>query len=260
MSTLEDDLRRLMANETEKLRVAPDLVDRVLRASRQKKTNRVRLTALATAVAVAGAVVPVYLVLGPNSVAVQGFGLGEPVAASETPRPDATGQAVPEPPAIDDFPPTPSPTPDLGDLGDGRAFGRVEVGYLPAGLQWSHWSLDLGDSYTTSWNYDGDKKGFYCVQIFVYEGQTVREVDERVRAYREEKEGRDVTIGDRTGYLLRQWVGEDGMKGTPSIFLSVGEGRTVEVMFSPAYAKRLGGDRTIDRELKKIAAGLTATG
>ena len=248
-----------MANETEKLRVAPDLVDRVLRASRQKKTNRVRLTALATAVAVAGAVVPVYLVLGPNSVAVQGFGLGEPVAASETPRPDATGQAVPDPPHRR-LPAHPSPTPDLGDLGDGRAFGRVEVGYLPAGLQWSHWSLDLGDSYTTSWNYDGDKKGFYCVQIFVYEGQTVREVDERVRAYREEKEGRDVTIGDRTGYLLRQWVGEDGMKGTPSIFLSVGEGRTVEVMFSSTFAKRLGGDRTVDRELKKIAAGLTATG
>ncbi|AWS45206.1 hypothetical protein [Streptosporangium sp. 'caverna'] len=260
MSTLEDDLRRLMANETEKLRVAPDLVDRVLRSSRRKKTNRVRLTALATAVAVAGAVVPVYLVLGPNSVAVQGFGLGGPVAASETPRPDATGQAVPEPPAIDDFPPTPSPTPDLGDLGDGRAFGRVRVGYLPAGLQWSHWSLDSGDSYTTSWNYDGDKKGFYCVQIFVYEGQAVQEADERVRAYREEKAGRDVTIGDRTGYLLRQWVGEDGLKGTPSLFLGVGEGRTVEVMFSPTFAKRLGGERTVDRELKKIAAGLTATG
>ncbi|MFC7649897.1 hypothetical protein ACFQX6_63365 [Streptosporangium lutulentum] len=132
------------------------------------------------------------------------------------------------------------------------------MGYLPAGLQWSHTSRDFGDSYTTSWNDDGDKNGFYCVQIFVYEGQAVREVDERVRTYREEKAGKDVTIGDRTGYLLRQWVGEDGLKGTPSLFLGVGEGRTVEVTFSPTFAERLGGDRAVDRELRRIAAGLTA--
>jgi hypothetical protein len=153
-----------------------------------------------------------------------------------------------------------SPTPDLGDLGDGKAFGRVKVGYLPDGLRRSHWSLDFGDRYTTAWNYEGDEDGSYRVQIYVYEGQAVGEVDERVRAYRDERQGEDVTIGDRTGYLLRQWVGEDGMEGTPSIFLSVGEGRMVEVMFSPTFAKRLGGERAVDRELKRIAAGLTAAG
>jgi hypothetical protein len=258
MSMLEDDLRRLMADETEKLRAAPDLVDRVLRSSRRKKTKRIRLAALATAVAVAGAVAPAYLILGPDSATVQGTKVGGPVAASETSQPDITSQTVPEPPAIDDFPPTPSATPDLGDLGDGRAFGRVKVGYLPDGLQWSHWSLNFGDQYTTSWNYDGDRNGFYCVQIYVYEGQAVQEVDERVLAYRDEGKGEEVTIGDRTGYLITQGVGEDGMKGTPTIILNVGEGRRVEVMFSPVYAKEFNGTEGVDRELKKIAEGLTA--
>ncbi|GAA4222740.1 hypothetical protein FHR32_003815 [Streptosporangium album] len=257
MSMLEDDLRRLMADETETLHAAPDLVDRVIRSSRKKKTTRVRLTALVTAVAVAGVMAPAYLILGSGSAPVPGTGAGGPVAAAETSQPGVTGQAVPEPPAIDDFPPTPSPTPDLGDLGDGKAFGSVKVGYLPDGLQWSHRSMDFGDSYTTSWNYDGDKTGFYCVQIYVYEGQAVQEVDERVRAYRDEGQGADVTIGDRTGYQIRQWVGEDGMAGTPTIILNMGEARRIEVMFSPVYAKKLNGDTAIGRELKKIAEGLT---
>jgi hypothetical protein len=255
MPTLEDDLRRLMADETAKLHAAPDLVNRVLRSSRRKKAKRVRLAALATAVAVAGVAAPSYLILGSGSVAVQGSRVGEPVAT-----PDITSQTVPEPPAIDDFPPTPSPTPDLGDLGDGRAFGRVKVGYLPDGLQWSHWSVDGGDSYTTSWNYDGDKHGFYCVQIYVYEGQAIQEVDESVRSYRDEGQGKDVTIGNGTGYLITQNVGEDGMKGTPTIFLSVGEGRRVRVTFSPVYAKEFDGIKGVDRELEKIAEGLTAAG
>lgn len=261
MSMFEDDLRRLMANETATLHAAPDLVGRVLRSSRRRKTRRVRLTALATTVAVAGAVAPAYLLLGPGSAAVPELGSGGPVAASATSQPASADQAVPEPPAIDDpAPPVPSPTPDLGDLGDGKAFGRVKVGYLPDSLQWSHWSLDFGDQYTTSWNYDGDRNGFYCVQIYVYEGQAVQEVDERVRSHRDEERGEEVAIGDRTGYLVTQGVGEDGTKGTPSLFLSVGEKRTVEVMFSPLFAKDLGGEKAVDRELKKIAEGLTAEG
>jgi hypothetical protein len=86
----------------------------------------------------------------------------------------------------------------------------------------------------------------------------VQEVDERVRGYRDEGQGEDVAIGDRTGYLITQWVGEDGLKGTPSLFLSVGEGRMAEVMFSPTFARKLGREKTVDRELKKIGEGLTA--
>ena len=255
---LEDDLRQMMADETAGLRAAPDLVGRVMRSTRSKRTRRVRLTALAAAVTVAGAVAPAYMVLAPGGVAAPEAGPGAAVAV-ETPRPDVTGQAPPSPPAIDDTPePDPSPPADLGDLGDGRAFGHVKVGYLPDGLRWSHWSLDRGDEYSTSWNHDGKADGFYCVQIYVYEGQAVQEVDARVRGYREAADGREVPIGGGTGYLVRQSVGEDGEKGTPSIFLSVGEGRRAEVMFSPAYAKEYDGDKTMENELVKIAEGLTA--
>ncbi|MFI6456801.1 hypothetical protein ACIBF6_35240 [Streptosporangium amethystogenes] len=255
MSIFEDDLRQIMANETARLRAAPDLVDRVLRSSRRKKANRVRFTALAAAVAVAGAAAPAYRILGPDSV-VPVSGPGERVVVSGPSQPGST-----EPPAIDDTPlPVPSETADLGDLGDGRAFGRVRVGYLPDGLRWSHWSLDGGDRYTTSWNHDGDENGSYCVQIYVYEGQAVGEVDERVQAYRDEGQGEEVTVGDRTGYLIRQWVGEDGMEGTPTLILNMGEGRRAEVMFSPVYAKEFENAGAVDRELKKIAEGLTADG
>ncbi|WP_405149160.1 hypothetical protein OG589_13635 [Sphaerisporangium sp. NBC_01403] len=257
----EDDLRQMMADETARLHAAPDLVDRVMRSSRRNRTKRIRLTAVATAVAVVGTVAPAYLVLAPGSAAVPQVLAGGPVAASETPRPDLTSQAVPEPPAIDDpATPIPSEPPNLGDLGDGKAFGRVKVGYLPDGLQWSHWSVDFGDRYTTSWNYDGDAEGFYCVQIYVYEGEAVQEVDDRVRSYSAEGKGKEVPVGDATGFLIRQWVGEDGMKGTPTIIVDVGEGRRAEVMFSPVYAKKLHSAKAIDRELKKIAKSLTATG
>ncbi|MBT2231308.1 hypothetical protein [Nonomuraea sp. NEAU-A123] len=248
MSTLEDHLRQIMADETAKLRAAPDLVDRVLRSRRRKK-RRVRFAALATSVAVAAAVVPAYLVLGPGSSIVQGPGLGpgEPVVTVETSQPDV--------PAIDDTPP--ARPKDLGDLGDGKAFGHVKVGYLPKGLRWHHWSVDFGDSYSTAWNYDGKASSFYCVQIYVYEGQAVQEVDDSEQTYRDKKKGKEVAVGDRTGYLIVQWVGEDGMKGTPTLFLNMGEGRRAEVMFSPVYAKKLGATKT-NRELLKIAEGLTA--
>ncbi|GIH93022.1 hypothetical protein ACFFMN_02480 [Planobispora siamensis] len=259
MSTLEDELHRLMGEETARLRAAPDLVDRVVRSTRRRhRTKRIGFTALVAAAAFAAAAVPAYLVLGPDSVAVPEPAVSGPAPASETSRPEATDEAAPEPPAIDDTIPAPSPTRDLGDLGDGKAFKSLRVGYLPKRLQWSHWSLDFGDKYTTSWNYDGDSNGFYCVQIYVHEGQAVQEVDERVQGYRDEGEGAEVAVGDRTGYLVRQGVGEDGGDGTPTLVLSVGEGRRVEVMFSPDYAKDLGGAEAVDRELKKIGENLTA--
>ncbi|MFC7590841.1 hypothetical protein ACFQYP_49545 [Nonomuraea antimicrobica] len=101
---------------------------------------------------------------------------------SETP----VASETPAPPAIDDTPSMPSEPPSFGDLGDGREFGRVKVGYLPEGLQWSNWSVNYGDRYTTSWNFDGDKNGFYCVQIYVHEGDAVLEVDNSVQVYRDE--------------------------------------------------------------------------
>ncbi|OUC96205.1 hypothetical protein [Streptosporangium minutum] len=248
---LEDDLRQIMADETARLRAAPDLVDRVIRSSRRRRTVRTRYVAVVAAAAVVGITIPTGLTLASGPAAVSG-----PAAAVVSP--DTTGSAVPqpfEPPPL----PTPSPTLDFGDLGDGKAFGRVKVGYLPDGLQWSHRSSDWGDAYTTSWNYDGDKNGFYCVQIFVQEGQAAQRSREAVQSYRDKSDGEEATIGDRTGYLVTQWVGEDGGKGTPTMFLDMGPERMAEIMFSPVFVKDLGTREAVERELKKIAEGLTAT-
>ncbi|MFI6512036.1 hypothetical protein ACIBCT_30915 [Streptosporangium sp. NPDC050855] len=257
-----DDLRRIMADEVERLHAPPDLVERVLRASRRKRANRIRFTALAVAVAVVGVVTPLFLDLGPDGSATGGSRPAGRITVSGTPGPDVTAGTTPEPPAIDDSGPPPASGPgDLGDLGDGRAFRSIRVGYLPEGLLWSNRSLNRGEEYTTSWDYDGDGNGAYCVQIYVHEGRAVQEADERVREYREEGTGKEVTFGDdRTGYLVRQWVGEDGGNGTPTLFLSLGEGRRVEVMLGPGYADDLGSPKVIDRELRRIATGLSAVG
>lgn len=238
MPTLEDRIRQIMADETAPLHAAPDLVERVIRSSRRKRT-RGRIAAVAASLAVV-ATAPLYLVAAPGAV--------QTPVVSETP----------EPPAIDDTPPVPSEPPNLGDLGDGRAFGHVKVGYLPDGLQWSPWSVDFGDRYSTSWNKDGDASRGYCVQIFVYEGAAVQEVEDRVRLHRQEGEGEETTVGDRTGYVVIANVGEDGMAGTPTLILNMGEQRRAEIMFSPPYAKEFGGAKAVERELSKIAEGLTA--
>ncbi|SPL88157.1 unnamed protein product [[Actinomadura] parvosata subsp. kistnae] len=241
MAALEDRIRHLMAEETAGLHVPPDLGLRVMRSARRRRRRSV-LAALATTVAVAGAA-PFYL------AAVAGSGPAPIV--TETP---------PPPPAVDDLPPTGRPTQkDLGDLGDGKAFGHVKVGYLPEGLRWQNWSVDFGDSYSTGYDYKGDKHGFYCVQIYVFEDEAVLEVDDRISIHRQEGEGQEVVIGDRTGYMVVQNVGEDGMKGTPTLFLDMGERRRAEISFSPVYAKDLRTSEAVDRELRKIAEGLTST-
>ncbi|MGN9846407.1 hypothetical protein ACTMTI_50690 [Nonomuraea sp. H19] len=250
MPTLEEEIRRLMADETARLHAAPDLAERVMRSSRSKR-KRAKAAAVAASVAVAAAAPIGYLTIG--SVATTGQ---EPTI---TAAPEPTTSTVLEPPAIDDTPPVPSDPPELGDLGDGKAFGHVKVGYLPERLQWSNWSVDFGDRYSTSYNFDGDKNGSYCVQIYMYEESAVQEVDDRIQQYRDEGDGEEVTIGGQTGYLVIQNVGEDGMKGTPTLFLRMGDRQRAEIMFSPTYAKEFSGAEAVSAELKKIAEGLTST-
>ncbi|MGP3934574.1 hypothetical protein [Nonomuraea sp. KM88] len=251
MPMLEEEIRQIMADETARLQATPDLAERVMRSSRGKR-KRTRAAALAASVAVIAAAPIGYVTVG--SVATTGR--PEP-AISAVPEP--TTSATLEPPAIDDTPPAPSPTPDFGDLGDGKEFGHVKVGYLPERLKWSNWSLDFGDRYTTSYNFDGDKNGFYCVQIYMYEEAAVQEVDDRIMQYRDEDDGEEITVGDRTGYLVIQEVGEDGMKGTPTLFLRMGDRQRAEIMFSPVYAEEFSGAEAVSAELKKIAEGLTST-
>ncbi|WP_327588312.1 hypothetical protein OHA25_15775 [Nonomuraea sp. NBC_00507] len=241
MPTLEDEIRRLMADETARLQAAPDLLTRVMHSHRNRRR---RAKAAAVAASVAVVVAPVaYLTAG--SVATTGE--------------QATISAVPEPPAIDDTPPVRSEPPDLGNLGDGKEFGHVKVGYLPERLQWSQWSVDFGDRYSTAYNYEGDDTGSYRVQIYMYEEAAVQEVDDRIQGYREEGEGEEVAIGDRSGYLVVQDVGEDGMKGTPTLFLRMGDRQWAEIMVSPMYVKEFSGIEAVTAELKKIAEGLTST-
>jgi hypothetical protein len=238
---LEEEIRQIMADETARLQAAPDLAERVMRASRGRRT-RARVAALAASVAVIAAAPIAYL--GVGSVATVGQ--------------QSTISAAPEPPAIDDTPPVASKPRELGDLGDGKEFGQVKVGYLPERLRWSNWSVDFGDRYSTSYNFDGDKNGFYCVQIYVYEEAAVQELDDRIQQYRDEGDGEEVTVGDRTGYLVVQHVGEDGMKGTPTLFLRMGDRQRAEIMFSPVYAKEFSGAEAVSAELKRIAEGLTS--
>ncbi|MEV0382822.1 hypothetical protein [Nonomuraea sp. NPDC050643] len=246
MPALEDEIRRLMTDETARLHAAPDLVERVIRSSRAKR-RRTKVAALATSAAVVAAAPLGYLTVGSMTTTAQ---------QQEQP----TISTTLEPPAIDDTPPVPSDPPDLGDLGDGMAFGHVRVGYLPERLKWSRWSVDFGDKYSTSYNYESDTDGTYRVQIYMYEEATVEEVDTRIQQYRDEDDGEEVAVGDRTAYLVVQNVGEDGMKGTPTIFLKMGDKQWAEIMFSPVYAKEFSGEQAVSAELKKIAERLTSTG
>ncbi|MGI5267921.1 hypothetical protein ACQEUU_02070 [Nonomuraea sp. CA-218870] len=240
MPTLEEEIRRLMAGGTARLHAAPDLAERVMRSHRDRKRRRAGVT---TALVASVAASVAYLAGGSVST------IGE----------RTTFSAVPEPPAIDDTPPAPTEPPNLGDLGDGREFGRVRVGYLPKGLKWSGSSVDWGDGYATSYNYDGDEMGSYRVQIVMYEEKAVQELGNRIEAYRDEKDGGEVTVGGRSGYLVLQHVGEDGMKGTPTLFLRLGDRQWAEIMFSPVYAEEYSGAEAVNAELKRIGEGLAST-
>ncbi|GAA4180540.1 hypothetical protein GCM10022252_03600 [Streptosporangium oxazolinicum] len=259
MPMLEREIHRIMAEETARLRAAPDLAERVIQASRRRNTRRLGIALVATAAAVVGITVPAYLVLG-TAPARPG-----PVATSGTTGPDTADQGAPQPLFTDTPPPAPTPTatprvsrPPI-DIGSGNTVGRVHVGYMPEGLVRNRWAVNHGDQYSTSWSYPDDGEGGYRIQIFVFEGLSVAAADERWREYRDKGEAKRVSLGaDRIGHISTQWVGEDGGKGTPTAFVRVGEERVVEVLMSPAYAKDLRGERAIDRELTRVAAGLTA--
>lgn len=241
MPTLEDALRQAMAEETAGLHAAPDLLERVV-AGAGKRRRRLRLAA--AALAVAAAAVPA----------------GYVAAGSVATYPDrVTVTPAPEPPPIDDVPREPSKVPDLGDLGDGREFGHVKVGYLPEGLRWKNWSVDLGDSYSTSYDYAGDEDSGYCVQLYVYEDDAVVQITDEIQTMRAEKEGEDVTVGGRAGYYVVQEVGVDGTDGTPTLIVQLAERQWAEIFISPGYVADLGSMAKVKAEMWKIAEGLSST-
>ncbi len=93
------------------------------------------------------------------------------------------------------------------------------------------------------------------MEIYVYEGDAVHEAD---RFWKDRSEATKKIFGQGTGWVRRQWVGEDGGAGTPSLFMSLGDDRRVEIMLSPPYAKKIGTEKAIERLLVRIATGLTA--
>lgn len=149
-------------------------------------------------------------------------------------------------------------TTDLGDLGDARAFGRVKVGYLAEGLRWSGFSLAEGDSYTVSYDRDGDESGPYYVQLYAHEGEAVRQADKRWRKFVAEWQGETLTLAGRPARLANLWPGEDGGPGTPGLCITLAPDLVVEILISPLYAQELGSAAKVRAELVRIAAGLEA--
>ncbi|MGW4644842.1 hypothetical protein ACWEN6_40495 [Sphaerisporangium sp. NPDC004334] len=153
---------------------------------------------------------------------------------------------------------------DLGDLGDGRAFGGVRVGYLPEGLQWGKWSGKNGfgtTSYTTSWAESGLQPGEYSVQMVIYEGAAAKRERSKLKDYRADAKATRVNVHGSAAVIATLGEASEitGDGGTPTILWSPGRGLMAEAMISPDYARKLGADHT-GRELKKIAEAVRPTG
>ncbi|MFC4590571.1 hypothetical protein [Sphaerisporangium corydalis] len=200
----------------------------------------------------------------PSGDPTTGFSPGVP---SESP-PDGVDMASPEPMPSDAFTAAPNDRPtgmpqDLGDLGDGREFGGIRLGYLPDFLKWGGWSGKNGfgvTSYTTTFDEPGAKDGVYGVQVVVFEGQAAQRVKPLLRTYRAASERR-VSVHGAEGALAALGEGSEVTEdnsGTPTIVWFPKRDLAIEVMISPVLAERLGAKDT-RRELKKIANGVGVT-
>jgi hypothetical protein len=148
---------------------------------------------------------------------------------------------------------------DLGDLGDGRKFGGIHVGYLPEGLEWGKWSGKNGfgkTSYTTSFVEPGQEEGFYSVQVVVFTGEASKQIAQRLTTY--SSKGAETTdIGGKRAYRTKVTEGgevaaKDDDVSTSTIGWTLRRGLAVEVYISPDYAKKI----DAGAELKKIAEGI----
>ncbi|MFC5825352.1 PASTA domain-containing protein [Nonomuraea insulae] len=148
---------------------------------------------------------------------------------------------------------------DLGDLGDGRAFGGIRLGYLPEGLVWGRWSAKdrFGEhSYTTSFAKPDADYGVMSIQVFVFEGKAARQAAAKFP----EQGAESVDIGGRPAWLASVLDGGEAVPhGTEGSLLTIGwvlrDDLAVEVCLSPDYAKEVDGAA----ELKRIAEGIRAT-
>ncbi|MGV9301747.1 MULTISPECIES: PASTA domain-containing protein [unclassified Nonomuraea] len=159
-----------------------------------------------------------------------------------------------------------APPQALGDLGDGRTFGGITLGYVPDGLAWGKWSNKWdgpsgGTSYTTTYDLPDEPNGYYGIQVFVHEGKAGARVDDTLKREGVER----VDVGDRRGYLGDIDEGGDYDKlgaqprkepcCTPTLGFRLTDDLAVEVAMSPSRAKELSTEE-ITAELKKIAEGV----
>ncbi|MCT9934990.1 PASTA domain-containing protein [Planotetraspora sp. A-T 1434] len=190
----------------------------------------------------------------------------EPAAGTEAPAGSVITVTIVEsdsPEASPSATPSADPLPqDLGDLGDGRDFGGIHVGYLPDGLEWGKWSGKDGfgkTSYTTTWVEPGLEPGMYSVQMIVYKGDAADRLADRMKGYRGQG-AEAIKVGGKTAYLVPLGEAPDKITegGTLTIVWTERTGLAVEVAISPDYAKKIGKDAA-GRELKKIAEGVAPT-
>ncbi|MFF4773210.1 PASTA domain-containing protein [Microtetraspora fusca] len=180
-----------------------------------------------------------------GTVAPEGARVEVTIATSAPPPTDQTSEPV------DDGLPQ-----DLGDLGDGRTFGGIHLDYLPDGLEWGKWSGKDGfgkTSYATSWVEPGKSTGEYSVEAVVYRGKAAR-------TRRDHVDGTPVKIRGKDGYLGSFTEGGEVAGSSAETTLTLvwfpRADVTVELMFSPVFAQKLGPDAA-DAEIQKIAEEVT---
>ncbi|SEH00286.1 PASTA domain-containing protein [Nonomuraea solani] len=158
---------------------------------------------------------------------------------------------------LDLFPVSPKPQ-DLGDLGDGREFGGIRLGYVPEGLVWGKWSSKdkFGkNSYSTTFDKPGSEFGPYGIQVFVIHGKNPEST-----LGVPEQGSEAVDVGGRQARLATVTDGgeivPDGTEGgTLTISWQLRDDLFVEVCLSPDLADEVDGKA----ELKRIAEGVSAT-
>lgn len=177
---------------------------------------------------------------------------GKMIVGGQDPAP---GQKVAEGHRVGLLPVDPAEPQDLGDLGDGRAFGGIRIGYLPEGLEWSRWSGKnrFGKtSYTTSFAPGGDDRDGYGVQVVVLKGEAAEAVERRLSTFPSTK------VNGRKAYLARHEAGrvveEPGELGTLTMGWFVRDALAVELYISPGYEKKIDARAEIRRVAESISA------
>ncbi|GII85471.1 hypothetical protein Ssi03_34610 [Sphaerisporangium siamense] len=263
---VEEALKEAMSAHVADVR-APAMMGREVRRRSRAHTVRFRVAGAAALTVVAAAAFPAYAALTSGDAAHPAT--GGPPAGQVTPSddPSESGQDLVEvatpPPAEESPAPDEVKLPqDLGDLGDGRAFGGIRVGYLPDGLIWGKWSGKNGfgtTSYTTTYVSPEQAPGEYSVQIVVFEKGAAKRMKTLLAEYRRDERSEKVSVRGADGVIASLGEGSEVTDaGTPTILWTLGSGTAVEVMMSPPMAERLGPERT-RHELRAIAGGVRAT-